>query len=131
MRYAMIMAGGVGTRLWPFSRSRRPKQLLPLFEGRSLLEIATDRLDGIVEPDRRLICTSERFREVVAETLGAIRVLGEPCGRDTLNAVGLTAAVLSLEDSNAVFAVLTADHITTPQAEFARAAKQGFALNSV
>ena len=128
MRYAMIMAGGVGTRLWPFSRSRRPKQLLPLFEGRSLLEIATDRLDGIVEPDRRLICTSERFREVVAETLGAIRVLGEPCGRDTLNAVGLTAAVLSLEDSNAVFAVLTADHIITPQAEFARAAKQGFAL---
>ncbi|MEE2681484.1 MAG: sugar phosphate nucleotidyltransferase [Planctomycetota bacterium] len=128
MRYAMIMAGGVGTRLWPFSRSRRPKQLLPLFEGRSLLEIATDRLEGIVEPERRLICTAEDFREVIGESLGAIEVLGEPCGRDTLNAVGLTAAVLELRDPEAVFAVLTADHIITPQAEFARAAELGFAL---
>ena len=128
MRYAMIMAGGVGTRLWPFSRSQRPKQLLPLFNGRSLLEIATDRLEGIVDPDQRLICTAERFRGVVEETLGAIRVLGEPCGRDTLNAVGLTAAVLEAEDPQALFAVLTADHIITPKDEFARAAELGFAL---
>ena len=128
MRYAMIMAGGVGTRLWPFSRSERPKQLLPLFEGRSLLEIATNRLQGVVAPERQLICTAERFRGVIAETLGSITVLGEPCGRDTLNAVGLTAAVLALEDPEAVFAVLTADHIITPQAEFARAAELGFTL---
>jgi mannose-1-phosphate guanylyltransferase len=128
MRHAMIMAGGSGTRLWPFSRALQPKQLLPLIEGRSLLSLAVERLDGVVEPDRRLICTAERFRGAIRDSLGDIEVLGEPCGRDTLNAVGLTAAVLARRDPEAVFAVLTSDHIIEPQNIFADAIKTGFAL---
>ena len=131
MRYAMIMAGGAGTRLWPMSRRSRPKQLLPFINGRSLLQIAGERLEGVVSPDRRFICTGESFRELIRESLPEYsdeRILGEPVGRDTMNAVGFTAAVLGKDDPEAVFAVLTADHIIEPQEEFSRAMKLGFDL---
>ncbi|MCH2143613.1 MAG: mannose-1-phosphate guanylyltransferase [Phycisphaerales bacterium] len=128
MRHAMIMAGGSGTRLWPMSRLARPKQLLPLVGERSLLELAVDRLDGVVPAEHRIICTAEKFRDTITEVIKGVELLGEPCGRDTLNAVGLTAAILALRDPDAAFAVLTADHIIEPQATFARAMEVGFQL---
>ena len=127
----MIMAGGSGTRLWPMSRQQRPKQLVPLFAGRSLLEISADRLEGVVDPGSRWICTGEKFREAVREGVPGIddeRILGEPVGRDTINAVGLTAAVLHAMDPDAIFAVLTADHLIEPQAVFADRLDAGFKL---
>ena len=127
----MIMAGGAGTRLWPMSRSAQPKQLIPFIDGRSLLQIAADRLEGVVPVERRLICTGRDHLEVIRQRLPEFtdeRLLGEPTGRDTLNAIGLTAAVLALQDPDAVFAVLTADHLITPQEEFARCMQLGFDL---
>jgi mannose-1-phosphate guanylyltransferase len=129
MRYAMIMAGGSGTRLWPMSRRMRPKQLLPFIGGRSLLDIAASRLEGLVPTERRFICTNEAFRAAVRQSLPQFsdeQILGEPVGRDTVNAVGLTAAVLMTRDPKAVFAVLTADHLIEPQDEFVRAFDLGF-----
>ena len=111
MRYAVIMAGGAGTRLWPMSRRHRPKQLLPLVDGRSLLELAGRRVEGVVPPAQRLICTSEAHRAALREALPQFsdeQILGEPVGRDTVNAVGFTAAVLAKRDPEAIFAVLTA-----------------------
>lgn len=131
MRYAMIMAGGVGTRLWPMSRREMPKQLLPLIQGKSLLQIAAARLEGMVPAERRLICTGERFREAIKKVMPKFidaQILGEPVGRDTVNAVGFTAAVLAREDPNAVFAVLTADHIIEPIMEFQRRLHVGYEL---
>ncbi len=117
----MIMAGGAGTRLWPMSRGNLPKQLVPFIEGRSLLEIAAARLEGIVPPDRRYICTNEAHRGPIRECLSGFpdaQMLGEPVGRDTVNAVGFTAAVLQKLDPEAIFAVFTADHLIEPASVF-------------
>ncbi|MCP3905097.1 MAG: mannose-1-phosphate guanylyltransferase [Planctomycetes bacterium] len=130
-RYAMIMAGGAGTRLWPMSRRTRPKQLLPFIKGRSLLEVAADRLEGVVPADRRYICTGESYRAAVRDALPRFddeQILGEPAARNTVNAVGFTAAVLRERDPDAVFAVLTSDHLIEPLDEFRRRLDVGFAL---
>ena len=98
MRYVLIMAGGSGKRLWPLSRQDMPKQLLKVLGGRSLLRIAYDRLEGIVPPERVLVCTGADYADVVAQELPEVpvaNILGEPEGRDSLNAVAWPAAVLS------------------------------------
>jgi mannose-1-phosphate guanylyltransferase len=127
----MIMAGGSGTRLWPMSRKHAPKQLLPFIDGKSLLQIAGERLEGVVPAERRLVCASEAYRAQVMAAVPALQPqnwLGEPMGRDTLNAVGFAAAVLAKRDPDAVFAVITSDHLITPQAEFAKRLAEGFRL---
>ena len=98
MRYALIIAGGSGTRLWPMSRAALPKQLIPFIGGRSLLEIAVGRLDGLLPPERCFVCAGQTHAEAIRRALpqlGPEQFLGEPCGRDTLNAVGFSAAVLA------------------------------------
>ena len=131
MKHAMIMAGGSGTRLWPMSRGKTPKQLIPLFSGKSLLQIAVERLDGIVNQSSLWICTGQKHGDAICTSLpnfAPAQLIGEPEGRDTLNAVGFTATVLHKLDPDAIFAVLTADHIIRPQTEFARCLEIGFSL---
>ena len=126
----MIMAGGSGTRLWPMSRGTTPKQLIGLFDGKSLLEIAAARLDGIVATEQQWVCTNQQHQDVICQKLGLPKeqLLGEPEPRDTLNAVAFTACVLHKQDPDAVFAVLTADHIIRPQEAFASCLDVGFSL---
>lgn len=140
MRYAMIMAGGAGTRLWPVSRTDRPKQLTPLIRdgavgaggpALSLLQLATRRLEGLIAPERRYICTNESYRAPIRSQIPGFTddlILGEPVGRDTVNAVGLAAAVIHKRDPEGVFAVLTADHIIRPEDTFRRIIDVGFRL---
>ncbi|MGI9014334.1 MAG: mannose-1-phosphate guanylyltransferase [Phycisphaerales bacterium] len=129
--FAMIMAGGSGTRLWPMSREAQPKQLVPLIDGRSLLAISADRIASLIAPDNLFVCAAERFRELVHLAVPGLQernILGEPSGRDTVNAIGLTAAVLAKRNADARFCVLTADHLITPEAEFRAALARGFEL---
>ena len=135
MRHAMIMAGGAGTRLWPMSRRDRPKQLAPLIERGgervSLLRLAADRLEGLIAPENRCVCTNEAYRADVLEQLPGFtdgQVLGEPVGRDTVNAVGFAAAVLHKRDPDAVFSVLTADHVIQPEETFREVMAVGYEL---
>ncbi len=130
-RYAMIMAGGSGTRLWPMSRADRPKQFIPFIAGRTLLQVAADRLDGLVGRDRVYVCTAEEHRGIVRDGLEGVgdeQILGEPCGRNTLPAVGFTAAVLCERDPDAVFAVFTADHLIQPVDVFGDCVRKGFEI---
>jgi mannose-1-phosphate guanylyltransferase len=129
MRYAVIMAGGAGTRLWPMSRPGRPKQLLNFINGQSLLAIAAGRTRGLIDPSRLYICTGESYISLIRSELPAIpagQLLGEPQGRDTANAVGFSAAVLAHRDPDASFAILTADHIIEPVSIFQQALTTAF-----
>jgi len=131
MRYAVIMAGGSGTRLWPLSQQGSPKQLLPLFGGHSLLQIAYARAKRLVPPERLLVCTGARYADDVLSQLPDMppeNLLGEPVGRDSLNAAAWPAAVLAKRDPEAVMAVLTADHLISPEDVFASRLGEGFAL---
>ena len=112
--YAIIMAGGKGERFWPLSTSRRPKQLLALAGGKPLILQAVDRLTGIVPPERILIVTNQSLVDSIRVMLGEgspVEVLGEPVGRDTAAAIAAGAAWIKRRDPDAVFCVLTADHI--------------------
>jgi mannose-1-phosphate guanylyltransferase len=123
MRYAVILAGGSGVRLWPMSRGANPKQLIPFIRGKSLLELAWLRLAGLAPPENCYVCAGLRHREAVLKALpelSAGRFLGEPAGRDTLNAVGLSAAVIGKRDPEAIIAVFPADHLIEPVDRFQR-----------
>jgi mannose-1-phosphate guanylyltransferase len=129
MQYGVIMAGGAGTRLWPLSRSDRPKQLLPVVRGRSLLQLSYDRLRGILPADRIFVCTGAPYAQAVLDNLPELpkeNLLGEPAGRDTANAVGFPAAVLHQRDKDAVIAVVTADHVIEPIDTFQAAIRTAF-----
>jgi len=129
MRYAVIMAGGAGQRLWPLSRIRRPKQLLPLMDGKSLLELAVDRLRGAFEADRILIVTNAEYAAQVRQVLPELppgNVVGEPVGRDTANAVALGAELIAARDPSATMAVFTADHVIRPRDRFDQAVQTAF-----
>src|SRR5438477_372844 len=123
MLHALVMAGGGGTRFWPRSRQKKPKQFLSLVGDRSLLQQAVDRLEAMVPSERTWVITAAQHAGEVAEHLPALprdRIIGEPCGRDTAACIGLGAALIALDDPAAVMMVSPADHVIEPAQEFRR-----------
>ncbi len=119
--YAVIMAGGGGTRLWPLSRRERPKQMLKLFGDRSLFQIAVDRLTPIFAPDRIIIITSKNIAaefQKQCPDIPSSNYIIEPIGKDTAAAIGLAAFELQKRDRDAVMAVVTADHFIENEDKF-------------
>ena len=111
--YAAIMAGGIGTRLWPLSRQSRPKQALRLIGGSTMFQLAVDRLAPLFPSDHVLVVTGQKHAEILrpqTPELPEANFVIEPEGRDSGPAVGLGAIHLHRRDSEAVMAMLTADH---------------------
>jgi mannose-1-phosphate guanylyltransferase len=113
MEYAVIMAGGLGSRFWPKSREARPKQFLTVFGERSLIQHTSDRLDGLIPPERRFVVTNSRYIDETRAQLPDLppeNVLAEPIGRNTAPCIAFAAVALLRQDPDAAMVVLPADH---------------------
>ncbi len=111
--YAVIMAGGGGTRLWPLSRQARPKQMLALFDERSLFQTSVERLNGVFSCDDIFVVTVEEQARQLREQSPDVPIeqfIIEPMPRGTASVVGLAAVALQQRDPQAVMAILTSDH---------------------
>jgi mannose-1-phosphate guanylyltransferase len=121
--YALIMAGGGGTRLWPLSRQARPKQTLTLVGERTMFEHAVDRIASLFQPEDIFVVTGEEHLESLllqAPELPRANFLLEPVGQGTAPAIGLGAVHLRRRDPQAVMVVLTADHFIRDVERFRR-----------
>ena len=122
--FSVILAGGSGTRFWPLSRKKRPKQLLPLAGRDSLVRATQKRLVDLVPLDRRIVLTNQDQAEGVrAELEGLLKpenILMEPMGRDTAAAAILGALAVRARDPEGIMAVLPADHVIEPREALTR-----------
>lgn len=133
--YCVIMAGGVGSRFWPFSRNKKPKQFLDFFgTGRSLLQMTIDRFRPIVPIENILIVTNVLYRDLVLEQipdLKAEQVLCEPARRNTAPCIAYAAARIKAmeakgERRKARIVVAPSDHLILQEETFRQTIQQGF-----
>ena len=121
--YAVIMAGGVGSRFWPQSRERSPKQVLGIVGSGSLISNTIARIQPLVAPDKILVVTNKIQKDIIQKQVPSVpskNVLTEPLGRNTAPCIGLAAKWISRYDPNAVMIILPADHIIRDTEEFLR-----------
>lgn len=127
--YAMILAGGGGTRLWPLSRQNNPKQMLALTEERTLFRIAVDRLTPLFEPEHIFVVSGPRLTPTLradALHIPSENFIVEPYARDNAAAVGLGLAAIAARDPDATVALLTADHHIASADKFLNALKTAY-----
>ena len=130
----VVLSGGSGTRLWPLSREKYPKQLLPLMGEDSLLQATVRRVEGIAGADLTppMVVCGEEYRFVIAEQLRLLGKSGtivlEPIGRNTAPALTLAALAAIKNETDPILLVMPADHVITDIAAFQQVVGQGAAL---
>ena len=129
--YAVIMAGGKGTRFWPRSRERRPKQLINIVGRRSMVQQTIGRIGNLLPVEDVLVVAGgvhgEELRRQLAE-LPSENILLEPVGRNTAACIGLAALLVQHRDPSAVMVVLPADHLITDEELFLSALRAAVAM---
>jgi mannose-1-phosphate guanylyltransferase len=127
--YAIIMAGGVGARFWPYGTSKLPKQFLPMSDSRdSMIQLTVKRLNDIFDNDQIFIITNNQYINLVRNQLPKIpkhNIIGEPMGRNTAPCIGLACVILKRFDEKAPMFVVPADHLIENQEEFNNTVKAG------
>jgi len=121
--YAVVMAGGSGTRFWPLSRRKRPKQLLDLFGRQTLVEQAVARIRKALPPGRIYVYTNELVRNEICRRLPEIpptQIVAEPALRNTAPTLGLAAHEILRRDADGLMVVLAADHVIKKTGAFLR-----------
>lgn len=129
--HAVVMAGGSGTRFWPASRQLRPKQFLPLANGKPMLAATLDRLEGLVPPEQTWVATNKKQAKGLAKLLPHLhreRLILEPEARDTAPCIALAAATIAAVDPEATMIVLPADHVIEPIDAFQAMLRAGVEL---
>jgi mannose-1-phosphate guanylyltransferase len=121
--YVVILAGGSGTRFWPLSRRKTPKQLISVFSGKSMLQRTVERVLPL-KPKRVMVVTNELQAEETARQLKEyhrrvrIDIIEEPVGRNTAPAIGIAASIIARYDPDGIMVVLPADHYIVGEEEF-------------
>ncbi|MBZ0294577.1 MAG: mannose-1-phosphate guanylyltransferase, partial [Anaerolineae bacterium] len=129
--YAMIMAGGGGTRLWPMSRQDTPKQLLPLVEDDSMFKVSVNRLMPLFPPERIYVVTSRKYLDMLMKDAPDIpegNFIIEPYAKDNGPAAGLGISVIQKRDPEATVAYLTSDHFIRDVEQFCNALTAAYDL---
>ena len=125
-RYAVIMAGGSGTRFWPWSREDTPKQLLKIVGQKSMLQHTIDRITPLFKPENILIVTNVLHKEKIQKQVPQIppaNIVAEPVGKDTAPCIGLAATIIHKKAPDSVMIVMTADHVIEPASRFVKMAE--------
>jgi len=119
--YALILSGGAGTRLWPRSRKRKPKQFLDLVGDRTMLQDTVERVSELIPNERIFVVAPPEHRALIHEQLPELRadhLVIEPYPRGNAAAIGLAMGALHAFDPDAIVAVLPSDHVVEKKAAF-------------
>ncbi|MFQ5674402.1 MAG: mannose-1-phosphate guanylyltransferase [bacterium] len=131
--YAIIMAGGRGTRFWPKSREQHPKQLLNIYGNKSLIQNTVARLSPLIPTDRMFVVSTEKQLSEIRKQLPLVpenNYIVEPLGKNTAPCIGLSALFLDRLDPESVMVVLPADHLITSKVIFHKVLKAGAKIAS-
>lgn len=132
--HLVIMAGGVGSRFWPMSTADHPKQFIDILgTGRTMIQMAYDRFEGVVDAQNMWVVTNQCYREQVRQQLPEIpegHILCEPCRRNTAPCIAYVSWRIKEEDPKANIVVAPSDHLVVDIPEFKRVIKQSLAFTS-
>ena len=129
--YAVIIAGGKGTRFWPMSREKRPKQLLNIVGRRSMLQQTIARISNLLPMENVLVVAGEAHGEELRRQLAELpaeNIFLEPVGRNTSACIGLAALIVQHRDPSAVMVVLPADHLIADEELFLSTVRAAVAM---